>query len=57
MEMLTEWSKTTPILQTPAKYPLRHLDLSVNNIFIDEENRITCLNDWEFVSTVPVGLL
>lgn len=56
-DMLAEWSKSTPRLPTAEQYPLCHPDLSVNNIFINDRNQITCLIDWEFVSTVPISVL
>ncbi|KAL9104367.1 MAG: hypothetical protein Q9163_000667 [Psora crenata] len=41
-----------------AKYPLYHPDLSVNNIFVDDNNcNITCIIDWAFSTTVPLSAL
>ncbi|KAK7417574.1 hypothetical protein QQZ08_011579 [Neonectria magnoliae] len=37
----------------PFGFPLRHFDLSVNNIFVDEDMNITCVIDWAFSSSVP----
>lgn len=55
-DMLAEWLKS--ISASPSgQFPLRHPDLSVNNIFIDDEYNITCLIDWGFASTVPLSVL
>lgn len=40
-----------------VKYPLCHPDLSVNNIFIDDDCNITCIIDWAFSTTVPFSAL
>ena len=40
-----------------AKYPLCHPDLSVNNIFIDDDCNITCIIDWAFSISVPFSAL
>ncbi|QSS65103.1 hypothetical protein I7I51_05944 [Histoplasma capsulatum] len=40
-----------------AGYPLHHPDLSVNNIFVDEDYNITCIIDWAFSSSVPIAML
>ena len=42
---------------TGAKYPLCHPDLSVDNIFIDDDCNITCIIDWAFSTTVPFSAL
>lgn len=41
----------------PCQFPLHHPDLSVNNIFIDDQCHITCVIDWAFSSTVPLPVL
>lgn len=61
-EMIAEWLKNAPGIrgsssQQPQQFYLRHPDLSVNNIFIDDQYRITCLIDWGFCSTVPLPVL
>ena len=38
-------------------FPLCHPDLSVNNIYVDEDYKITCIIDWEFASSVPEYML
>lgn len=40
-----------------SKFPLRHADLSSNNIFVDENGKITCIIGWESASTVPLEQL
>lgn len=47
--------------QAPSRsvpgFPLQHHDLSLENIFVDEELNITCIIDWSFCSTVPQAQL
>ena len=38
-------------------FPIRHPDLSINNIFVDDECNITCIIDWAFASSVPISEL
>ncbi|OOF98680.1 hypothetical protein ASPCADRAFT_504297 [Aspergillus carbonarius ITEM 5010] len=38
-------------------FPLCHPDLSVNNIYVDDDYNITCLIDWAFASSVPEAML
>ncbi|MCJ1346678.1 hypothetical protein MMC31_004896 [Peltigera leucophlebia] len=38
-------------------FPIRHPDLSVNNIFVDDDYNITCIIDWTFASSVPMAEL
>ncbi|GFF89456.1 hypothetical protein IFM47457_09794 [Aspergillus lentulus] len=38
-------------------FPLWHPDLSVNNIYVDEDYNITCIIDWGFSSSVPDAIL
>ncbi|KAH6985485.1 hypothetical protein EDB80DRAFT_822257 [Ilyonectria destructans] len=40
-----------------AGYAISHPDLSVNNIFVDEDYNITCIIDWALSSTVPIPQL
>ena len=42
---LVEESTLSPA-SLDAKYPLCHPDLSVNNVFIDDDCNITCIIDW-----------
>lgn len=39
------------------KFPLCHPDLSVNNIYVDDDYNITCIIDWAFASSVPESML
>ncbi|KAL9609990.1 MAG: hypothetical protein Q9167_005263, partial [Letrouitia subvulpina] len=39
------------------RFAIYHPDLSVNNIFVDEEFNVTCIIDWAFSSTVPLSTL
>lgn len=39
------------------RFAIHHPDLSVNNIFVDEESNIGCIIDWAFCSTVPLSTL
>ena len=41
---------------TPA-FPLYHHDISVQNLFVDDDLNITCVIDWAFSSTVPTAQL
>lgn len=38
-------------------FPLHHPDLNTNNVFVDEQCRITCIIDWSFSTTVPLEVL
>ncbi|RAK98725.1 phosphotransferase family protein [Aspergillus ibericus CBS 121593] len=38
-------------------FPLCHPDLSVNNIYVDDEYNITCVIDWAFASSIPESML
>ncbi|KAJ6093377.1 hypothetical protein N7486_008666 [Penicillium sp. IBT 16267x] len=40
-----------------ATFPLFHPDLSVNNMFVDNNYNITCVIDWTFASSVPESML
>lgn len=47
-----------PAVSDSETFPLCHPDLSVNNIYVDEEYNITCIIDWEFgASSVPEYVL
>ncbi|KAJ6117944.1 hypothetical protein N7523_005695 [Penicillium sp. IBT 18751x] len=41
----------------PVTFPLHHPDLSVNNIYVDDDYNITCLIDWAFASSIPESML
>ena len=38
-------------------FPLCHPDLSVNNIYVDDDYNITFIIDWAFASSVPEPML
>ncbi|OQD61288.1 hypothetical protein PENPOL_c017G05430 [Penicillium polonicum] len=38
-------------------FPLCHPDLSVDNIYIDDDYNITCIIDWAFASSIPESML
>ena len=48
-------------LELPAvdkeTFPLCHADLSVNNIYVDDDYNITCIIDWAFASSIPESML
>ena len=60
-EVVSNWLKDTSSSCTSpwptCQFPLHHPDLSVNNIFIDDQYQITCVIDWGFSSTVPLPVL
>lgn len=39
------------------RFAIHHPDLSVNNIFVDEESNVNYIIDWAFCSTVPLPTL
>ncbi|KAJ5432348.1 Aminoglycoside phosphotransferase, partial [Penicillium daleae] len=41
----------------PGTFPLCHPDLSVNNIFVDDDYNISCIIDWAFSSSIPESML
>lgn len=55
-EMRSKWVKNTYFEEDSCRYSLHHPDISVNNIFVDEEYNITCLIDWAFCSSVPLSM-
>ncbi|KAL5361091.1 hypothetical protein BJX96DRAFT_165647 [Aspergillus floccosus] len=49
-----------PQLMRPTlspNFPLCHGDLSINNIYVDDDYNITCIIDWAFTSSVPESTL
>jgi hypothetical protein len=38
-------------------FPLYHPDISTQNIFVDDDLKITCIIDWAFASSVPPAML
>ena len=56
-EMRLKWATTTyPEEVSNSVNSLHHPDISVDNIFIDEEYNITCIIDWAFCSSVPLSM-
>ena len=41
------------ISQSAPGFPLYHHDISLQNLFVDDDLNITCVIDWAFSSTVP----
>lgn len=41
----------------PVTFALCHPDLTMSNIFVDDQWNITCIIDWAFATTMPVPLL
>ena len=59
-DMLSRWAHNTSKLHVDDRrdrFPIHHPDLSVNNIFVDDEYNITCVIDWMFCSSVPLSVL
>jgi hypothetical protein len=59
-EILSTWSRRTfgPASEGQRdRFALHHPDLSVNNIFVDNDCNITCIIDWAFCSSVPFSIL
>ena len=52
LKALAKDSQTLPPIAS-STFSLRHPDISVNNIFVDDDLNITCLIDWTFCSAVP----
>ncbi len=58
--MMTKWAHDLSdglLRNDQRRFVIHHPDLSVNNIFVDEEFNITCIIDWAFCSTVPLSIL
>ncbi len=54
--VITKWTRdlSDGLLSDDQRcFVIHHPDLSVNNIFVDEDFNFTCIIDWEFCSTVP----
>ena len=54
---LTNHASKSPSNDPENRFPIHHPDLSVDNIFIDEDFNITCIIDWAFSSSVPLPIL
>ncbi len=58
--MITKWAHDLSddlLRNDQRRFVIHHSDLSVNNIFVDEEFNITCIIDWAFCSTVLLFIL
>ncbi|WYZ43690.1 hypothetical protein EsH8_VII_000126 [Colletotrichum jinshuiense] len=54
MKLLALLPKIFPVIQHPPEQTfLRHDDLSLQNILVDDDGKITAILDWECVSTMP----
>lgn len=51
--MIRKFSRGT----VSGAFPIHHPDLSVNNIFVNDDLHITCIIDWSFTSSVPFAEL
>lgn len=56
-DLLGQWRQDHPDISLSKSFPLHHPDLSINNIFVDDDYRITCIIDWAFCTTVPLEVL
>lgn len=55
-DIIRHWRLKLP-KAVPESFPLCHSDLSVNNVYVDDDYNITCIIDWEFSSSVPEAML
>ncbi|KAL8771304.1 MAG: hypothetical protein Q9209_003209 [Squamulea sp. 1 TL-2023] len=58
--MITQWTTELPQCfptHEQNRFALHHADLSVGNVFFDEDLTITCIIDWQFCSAVPLSML
>lgn len=46
-----------PVSQSNPGFSLHHHDISLQNLFVDDDLKITCIIDWAFSSTVPPAQL
>ena len=59
-EVMQPWvdgPSNTPIARRGDYFVLHHPDLSVNNIYIYADFKVTCIVDWAFCSAVPLSML
>ena len=56
-EMITNWTNDGVRDTCEPRFALHHADLNVNNIYVDEDFKITCIIDWAFCSAVPLSML
>ncbi|KAL8791487.1 MAG: hypothetical protein Q9213_000104 [Squamulea squamosa] len=58
--MLAEWTHRLSgyfAKEDRHRFVLHHPDLSVNNIYVDQDFNITCIIDWAFCSAIPLTML
>ena len=46
-----------PASELAPGFPLHHHDISLQNLFVDDNLNITCIIDWAFASTAPLAQL
>lgn len=59
-DMLSKWTcnASRPNMDDCRnRFPIYHPDISVNNLFVDDEYNITCIIDWAFCLSVPLSVL
>ena len=56
-DMIAKWTNDGVHDTCEPHFALHHADLSVNNIYVDEDFNITCIIDWAFCSAVPLSML
>lgn len=55
-DLISRWQQNLPKAY-PNSFPLCHSDLSVNNIYVDDDYNVTCIIDWAFCSSVPENMV
>lgn len=55
--LISQYERNWYGVTSPVNFPLCHPDLTMNNIFVDDQYNITCIIDWAFATTVPLPLL
>lgn len=55
--LISQYARNWSGVTCPVSFPLCHPDLTMSNIFVDDQYNITCIIDWAFVTTVPLPLL
>ncbi|CAG8887015.1 unnamed protein product [Penicillium egyptiacum] len=55
--LISQYSGNWSGITYPVSFALCHPDLTMSNIFVDDQCNITCIIDWEFTTTVPLPLL
>ncbi|OQE25873.1 hypothetical protein PENFLA_c008G05109 [Penicillium flavigenum] len=56
-DLIAQRTSVYPTHTLPDPFPLHHPDLSVNNIFVDDDFNITSIIDWSSCSSVPLAIL